>query len=82
MTEFLSKFNAGELIGLVAVVGFLLLGLVAIVGGIVAKCVCHAREIAFKEEMIARGLSADEIRIVMQASRNPLMTPEGHLIGP
>jgi hypothetical protein len=80
MTEFLSKFDSGELIGLVAVTGGLLCGLVAIVGGIVAKCVCHAREIAFKEDMIARGMSADEIRTVMQKDRHPLITPDGRLI--
>ena len=77
MNEFLSKFDSGELIGLVAVTGGLLCGLVAIVGGMVAKCVCHAREIAFKEDMIARGMSADEIRAIMQANRHPFVLPPG-----
>jgi hypothetical protein len=71
MTELLSKFDSGEMIGLVAVIGGLLVAIVAIVGGIVAKCVCHAREIAFKEDMIARGMSPDEIRAVMQTNRHP-----------
>jgi hypothetical protein len=71
MTDLYSKFDAGELIGLVAVAGGLLCGIVAIVGGLVAKCVCHAREIAFKEEMVARGMSADEIRTLMESSPHP-----------
>ncbi|HWB13078.1 MAG TPA: hypothetical protein VG826_27890 [Pirellulales bacterium] len=71
MTEFLSKFDSGELIGLVAVTGGLLCGLVAIVGGLVAKCVCHAREIAFKEELLDRGMSADEIRTLTETGRHP-----------
>jgi hypothetical protein len=69
MTEFLSKFDSGEMIGLVAVTGGLLCGLVAIVGGLVVKYVCHTREIAFKEDMIARGMPADEIRTVIESSR-------------
>jgi hypothetical protein len=72
MTEFLSKFDSGEMIGLVAVAGGLLCGIVAIIGGIVAKCICHAREMAFKEDLVARGLSADEIRTIMESSRHPL----------
>lgn len=70
MSEFLSKFDSGELIGLVAVAGGLLCSLVAIVGGIVAKCVCHSREIAFKEDMLSRGMSPDEIRAVLQTNRH------------
>ncbi|HVX12352.1 MAG TPA: hypothetical protein VHC22_14310 [Pirellulales bacterium] len=68
MTECLSKFEAKELVGLVAVIGGLLWVHAAIVGGIIAKCVCvcHAREIAFKQDLIARGLSAEEIQAVMQ----------------
>lgn len=72
MSEFLSKFQAGELIGLVAVSGGMLCGLTAILGGIVAKCWCHARDLAFKEEMIARGMSADEIRMVIECGNHRL----------
>lgn len=72
MTEFLSKFDAGETIGLVAVGGGLLCGMVAIVGGIVAKCWCHCRDIAFKESMIARGMSAEEIQTVIECGPHRL----------
>ena len=77
MTEFLSKFDAGETIGLVAVAGGMLCGITAIVGGIVAKCWCHARDLAFKEEMIARGMSADEIRTVIECGNHRLFASRG-----
>lgn len=70
MTEFLSKFDAGETIGLVAVAGGMLCGITAMVGGIVAKCWSHARELALKEAMIAQGMSADEIRTVMECGKH------------
>jgi hypothetical protein len=67
MSEFLSKFDSGEMIGLVAVTGGLLCGLTAIVGGIVAKCWCEARVLAFKEDLVARGMSAEEVRTVIES---------------
>lgn len=72
MTEFLSKFDAGETIGLMVVVGGLLCGMVAIVGGIVGKCWCHGRDIAFKDSMLARGMSAEEIQTVMECGPHRL----------
>jgi hypothetical protein len=77
MTEFLSKFDSGELIGLVAVAGGMLCGITAIVGGIVAKCWSQARELAFKEEMVARGMSADEIQTVMECGNHRLFANRG-----
>ena len=67
MTEFLSKFDSGELIGLFAMAGGFLCALSAIVGGILAKCWRHARELSFKEELLARGLSAEEVRTVIDS---------------
>jgi len=68
MTELFSKFDYGQFIGLVVVIGGLLCGLVAIIGGLVVKYACHAREIALKEDMISRGMSADDIRTVIASS--------------
>ncbi len=61
MVEVLSNFKPGELIGLVAVGGGLLCGIVAIIAGSWFKM----REIALKEEMVNRGMSAEDIRMVL-----------------
>ncbi|HEV8058286.1 MAG TPA: hypothetical protein VGP68_00305 [Gemmataceae bacterium] len=61
MVELLTRFEPGELIGLVAVVGGLLCGIVAIIAGSWFKM----REITLKEEMVNRGMSAEEIRLVL-----------------
>jgi hypothetical protein len=63
MPELLSKFTSGELIALVAVAGGLLCGLVAILADHWQKI----RQIALKQEMVNRGMSADEIRTVFEA---------------
>ncbi len=69
MVELLSHFKAGELIGLVAVGGGLLVAIVAIVAGH-----CHKiREMALKEEMVNRGMSADEIRMCLTRARNQVV---------
>jgi hypothetical protein len=67
MNEILSRFEAGEIIGLVAVTGVLLCGLVAIIMGI--WHVHRKAEInaALKQDMLNRGMSADDIRMVLDA---------------
>jgi hypothetical protein len=59
------------LIGLGAVVGSLLVGLICGVTGIIASAWRKVRrdeaEAALKAEMLNRGLSADEIRTVLEA---------------
>jgi hypothetical protein len=71
MHEFLSKFDGGELIGLVAVVGGLLCGVLcgvpAIVLGIWADVRKTEAVAALKQDMLNRGMSADEIRMVIEA---------------
>jgi hypothetical protein len=67
MTEILSKFNAGEIIGLVAVTGGLLCGLMAIVMGIWYEHRKTEVNAALKQDMLNRGMTADEIRMVMDA---------------
>jgi hypothetical protein len=63
MVELLEHLNGGELIAILAVGGGLLTGIVAIVSGIWYK----GREIALKQEMVSRGMSAEEIRMVLNA---------------
>ena len=71
MSELLSRFDAGEIIGLVAVGGGMLIALVAILGGF-----WHQNRLtSLKHEMVSRGMSADEICRVV-ASR-PGVIPGG-----
>lgn len=67
MSEVLSKFNAGEIIGLVAVTGGLLCGLLAIVMGIWHENRKTEVNAVLKQDMLNRGMSADEIRMVLDA---------------
>jgi hypothetical protein len=61
--ELLSKFRPGELIGLVAVMGVFLCGIVAIVTENWRKM----RQITLKQDMVNRGMSAEEIRTILEA---------------
>jgi hypothetical protein len=67
MHEFLSKFDSGELIGLVSIVGGLLFSLLIIAGSFWRQV--RKAEIAanLKQDMLDRGMSADEIRTVLEA---------------
>ncbi len=61
MVELLDKFNGGELIALVAISGGLLCGTVAIIGDYWHKI----QETALKRDMLSRGMTAEEIRVVL-----------------
>jgi hypothetical protein len=63
MTDLLTHFQPGEIIGLVAVAGGLLVALSAVLGGFWYQ----ARLTALKQDMVSRGMSADEIRAVIDA---------------
>jgi hypothetical protein len=67
MGEYLWKLPVGELIALVSIVGGLLIGLVAVAGGIWSDV--RKREIAagLKHDMLERGMSANDIRTVLDA---------------
>ena len=61
MSEFLARFDGGELIGLVAVVGGLLCGIFGILGHF-----WHENRVAaLKRDMVERGMSAEEIQAVV-----------------
>jgi len=68
MHDFISEFGPERFIGLVAVVGGLLIPIVAIIGGLIYKHRRLSVEAALKQQMIERGMSADEIRAVLEAS--------------
>jgi len=63
MADLLTHFKPGEIIGLVAVAGGLLVALSAVLGGFWYQ----ARLTALKQDMVSRGMSADEIRAVIDA---------------
>ncbi len=71
MSDLLSRFNAGEIIALVAVSGGLLCAILCGVTGIIAGCWQEVRRTdilaALKQDMLNRGMSADEIRTVVEA---------------
>jgi hypothetical protein len=67
MTELLSKFDPGEVIGLVAVAGFWLSAIVAILSGAWHRVRRAEIQAALKQDMLTRGLSAEEIRTVIEA---------------
>src|SRR5271166_5663669 len=67
MYELLSKMEPGQLIGLVSVVGGLVCGIVAIVMGVGLETRRVELAAALKRDMLERGMSAEEIRIVMEA---------------
>jgi hypothetical protein len=78
MTEqLLDKFNSGEIIGLVAVGGGLIVGLACGILGILLGFYHQAQETrraetlaALKQDMLNRGMSAEEIRTVLEAGPN------------
>lgn len=67
MSELFSRFHPGDFIGLVAVGGGLLCGIIAILAGVWHKIRTTEIEVALKQDMLNRGLSAEEIRTVIDA---------------
>ena len=70
MGDFITHIGFGPFIALVAVVGGLLIPLVAIIGGLTYKHRKLQVEAALKQQMIERGMSADEIKEVIGAARS------------
>jgi hypothetical protein len=61
-----SKFNAGELIALLSVSGGLLCAITAIIAGSWQKVRRAEITAALKQDMVNRGMSADDIRTVLE----------------
>lgn len=70
MYELLAKMEPGQLIGLVAVIGGLACGIVAIVMGVGLEIRRVELAAALKRDMLERGMTPEEIRIVMEAGFN------------
>jgi hypothetical protein len=71
MSEFLDKFNGGQLIGLIAVIGGPLIAIVAIVASQWRRVRISELEAALKQQMLDKGMSAAEIALVMASSQEP-----------
>jgi hypothetical protein len=82
MGDFISQIGFGPFIALVAVVGGLLIPLVAIIGGLTYKCRKLQVEAALKQQMIERGMSVDEIKEVIGASRSGKAHPKCSRLSP
>lgn len=67
MSELLSRMSPGEFIGLVALAGGLFCGVVAIVMSIGLEFRRANLAFALKQDMLERGMTPEEIRIVMEA---------------
>jgi hypothetical protein len=67
MADLLSKFGPGELIGLVAVGGGLLIPILCGLTAIITDYFYKVRKLALKQDMLNRGMSADEICLVLDA---------------
>jgi hypothetical protein len=67
MTGLLTRLTFGEFMGLLSVSGGLLIGLTAVVGGIWSDV--RKKEIAadLKHDMLDRGMSAEDIRLVLDS---------------
>jgi hypothetical protein len=67
MGDLLSKFTSGELIGLVAVVGGLICGTVWVIAYYWYEMRRTETDAALKQEMLGRGMSAEDIQTVLEA---------------
>jgi hypothetical protein len=70
MSEVLSKFDSGELIGLVAMVGGMFLGTLGIILAFCWNWQRHRRAemmAVLKQDMLNRGMSAEQIQMVLEA---------------
>ena len=67
MTEFLSKFRSDEIVGMLVIVGGLIFLIAPIVGTFWYKIHKTNVNAALKQDMLNRGMSAEEIKTVLDA---------------
>ncbi len=72
----LYKMDPGELIGLVSVIGAYSCGIVGIIMVVGLKIRRVELASALKKDMLQRGMTAEEIRIVMEAGSNHSKRPK------
>ena len=67
MTDLLSRFDSGQLLGLVSIVGGMLFSLLIVTGSYWRKVREAEIAAALKRDMLDRGMSAEEIKTVLEA---------------
>ena len=67
MSDLLSKFDPGQFIGLVAVGGAMLIPILCGITAIITDYLHKVRQLELKRELLNHGMSADEIRTVLDA---------------
>lgn len=67
MSEFVSRFSTQEIIALVAIVGGLLFLTFSVAGDLFLRAHKATTTAKLKADMLDRGMSADEIRTVLDA---------------
>lgn len=67
MSDLFSKFEPGEMIGLVAVAGGIMIPLVCGALAIITDYWHKVHQLALKQDMLNRGMCADDIRTVLDA---------------
>ena len=67
MTDFLSRVDGGELIAIISVGGGILIALLSIAAGMWHKVKSEQIAADLKKDMLDRGMSADEIKTVLEA---------------
>ena len=77
MWELLAKFEAGELIALAAVIGGALIAIFAVVSYQWGRVRVAELETSLKQQMLEKGMSADEIEQVMKTTKAPTDTKVG-----
>ena len=69
MYEYLSRFSPWEMITLVSIVGGLFVIIFAVAGDVWQRVRKVELETKLKQDMLDRGMSADEIRTVLDAGK-------------
>lgn len=71
MSDFFSKFDPTDLTMLFVVAGSFVAGIAAIIGGIWYKIRKAEIAAALKQDMLNRGMSAEDIKTVLEAGSKP-----------
>jgi hypothetical protein len=67
MADYLSKFDGGEMIAITAIVGGLICGSIVMIGEFWRRIRKAEIEAKLKTDMLDRGMSAEEIKTVLEA---------------
>jgi hypothetical protein len=81
MLELMDKLNGGELIGLVAIIGWMLIAVIGVVTYQWRRVRVAEVESGLKQSMVEKGMSPTEIEQVINAGRSPRRESHGGSTG-